>query len=139
MSPAIAALHPSRRALGSGLLAGLAHLTVACALADWFGFSVGPSPFSGYVAVGGLLLGAVPVAILVETRLVAPSVAVAAALAASAYGTWSVYVAPDVTPTPVDPTPFGWYLIAWVVVLGAALAAGGVEYGLRRVLAGQRD
>ena len=134
MPPATAALVPSRRALGIGLFAGLAHLTVAGALAEWFGFSVGVTPFLGYVAVGGLLLGAVPIAILVDTRLVAPSIVVGVALAASAYGTWSVYVAPAVTPAPVDPTPFGWYLIGWVVVVGAALLVGGAEYGLRRVV-----
>ena len=118
MSPANATLVPSRRALGIGLLAGLAHLVVVAALAEWFGFSIGVTPFLLYVAAGGLLLGAVPVAMLIEIRLVAPSIVVA--FAASAYGTWSVYVAPAVTPTPVDPTPFGWYLIGWVVVLGVA-------------------
>ncbi|WP_435093568.1 hypothetical protein [Halorubrum sp. N11] len=135
MSPAIAALVPARRALGIGLLAGLVHLIVTGALAEWFGFTMNVNPFLGYVAVGGLLLGAVPVVLLVENRLVVPSIVVVVALAVSAYGTWSVSVAPDVTPTPVDPTPFGWYLIGWVVVLGAALVAGGVEYGFRRLVA----
>ena len=135
MSPANATLVPSRRALGIGLLAGLAHLVVAAALAEWFGFSIGVTPFLLYVAAGGLLLGAVPVAMLIEIRLVAPSIVVGVAFIASAYRTWSAYVAPAVTPTPVDPTPFGWYLIGWVVVLGAALVTGGAEYGLRRVVA----
>ncbi|WP_144923575.1 hypothetical protein [Halorubrum salsamenti] len=139
MSPAIALLIPSRRAVGSGLLAGFAHLIVAVALAEWFGLSIGATPLLGYVAAGGLLLGAVPVAIWVGSRLVTPTIVVGGALAASAYGTWSVYVAPVVSPTPVDPTPFGWYLIGWVVVLGAALVAGGAEYGLRRVMAARRE
>lgn len=76
---------------------------------------------------------------LVETRLVAPSMVVGVAFAASAYGTWSVYVAPEVTPTPVDPTSFGWYLIGWIVVPGAALVAGGAEYGIRQVAAARRE
>ncbi|EMA64434.1 hypothetical protein [Halorubrum lipolyticum] len=139
MSPANETLLPSRRALGTGLLAGLAHLAVAGALAEWFGFSIGVTPFLGYVALGGLSLGAVPVAVLVETRLVAPSIVVGVAFVASAYGTWSVYVAPVATPTPVDPTPFGWYLIGWVAVLGAALVAGGAEYGVRRVANARRE
>jgi len=129
---------PSRRALGLGLLAGLAHLLVAGALAEWFDFAIGITPFLGYVAVGGLSIGAIPVVLLAETRLVAPSTVVVA-LAASAYGTWSVYVAPDAVPTPVDPTPFGWYLIGWPVVMGAALVAGGAEYGLRRASTARRD
>ncbi|KDS90711.1 hypothetical protein FK85_11005 [Halorubrum saccharovorum] len=134
MSPANVALAPSRRALGIGLFAGLAHLIVGGALSVWFGFSWAANPFLAYVALGGLLLGAVPVVLLVENRLVAPSIVVAVAFVASAYGTWSVYVAPEVIPAPVGPTPFGWYLIGWVVVLGAALVTGGVEYGLRRVV-----
>ncbi|MFO8114183.1 MAG: hypothetical protein R6U01_02280 [Halorubrum sp.] len=139
MSPAIAAFAPSRRALGIGLLAGLVHLIASGALAEWFGFSIGGTLFLGDVVGGGLLLGAVPVAISVETRLVAPSSVVGAALAASAYGTWSVCVAPEVNPTPVDPTPFGWYLIGWPVVMGAALVTGGAEYGLRQVVTAGRE
>lgn len=128
----------SRRAIGVGLSAGLAHLIVAGALAEWFDLSIGVGLFLGYVAIGSLLIGAVPVVLLVENRLVAPSSVVCIALAASTYETWSVYVAPDVVPTPVDPTPFGWYLIGWPVVIGAALAAGGGEYGLRRTVAARR-
>ncbi|EMA63778.1 hypothetical protein [Halorubrum kocurii] len=85
------------------------------------------------------MLGAVPVAILAETRLVAPSIVVGVAFAASAYGTWSVTVAPAATLTPVDPTPFGWYLIGWVAVLGVALIVGGAEYAIRQVVTVRRE
>ncbi|WP_200531855.1 hypothetical protein [Halorubrum sp. LN27] len=127
-------LFPSRRAVGIGLLAGLAHLIVVAALTEWFDLSFGRNPFLVYVAVGALSLGALPAALFVEHRLVAPSIAVALALVASTYGTWSVYVAPETIPTPVGPTPFGWYLIGWVAVVGVALIAGGVEYGIRRAM-----
>lgn len=124
---------PSRRTLGPILLGAALHLVVAGALWLWFGFSTRVDPFLAYAVVGAASLGAIPALLLVRGGLVAPSLVVAGALVASAYGTWSVYVAPPVTPTPVDPTPFGWYLVGWFLVAAAALLAGGVEYGLRRL------
>lgn len=50
-----------------------------------------------------------------------------------------MYVAPEVTPPPADPTPFEWYLIGWIIVLGAALVAGSAEYGIRQVAAARRE
>jgi len=57
VSTAITVLVPSRRAIAIGLLAGLAHLIVAGGLVEWFGFSFGANPLSGYVAVGGAEYG----------------------------------------------------------------------------------
>lgn len=48
---------------------------------------MGVTPVLGDVGVGGLLLGAIPVAISVAARLVARSMVVGVAFAASAYGT----------------------------------------------------
>jgi len=97
----------------------------------WFGFTMRVDLFLVYNGIGAVLLGAIPTLLLVTKRLVTPSFIVAGALTVSAYGTWSVYVAPPVTPTPVDPTPFGWYMIGWVIVVTLALVAGGTEYGVR--------
>lgn len=123
---------PSRRTLGLVLLGGTLHLVIAGALWLWFGFSTRVNLFLVWAVVGAASLGAIPALLLATGRLVTPSLVVAGGLAASAYGTWSVYVAPPVTPTPVDPTPFGWYLVGWVLVAALALLVGGAEYGLRR-------
>lgn len=101
----------------------------------WFDFTTrlaGNGPFLTYVAGGAFLLGVLPAALVTTKRLVSPVVLVSILYVLSAYGTWSVYVAPTTPPTPVDPTPFGWFLIGWPVVAVTALLVGGVEFGLRR-------
>ncbi|WP_283403922.1 hypothetical protein [Halorubrum sp. DM2] len=131
MVPPVTAILPSRRAFGFALFGGILHLLIAGMLWIWFGFTTRVDLFLVYNSIGAMLLGAIPTLLLVTKQLVTPSFIVAGTLTVSAYGTWSVYVAPPVTPTPVGPTPFGWYLIGWVVVVALALVAGGAEYGVR--------
>lgn len=115
------------------LLAALLHPVAAGLLWTWFGFDTnvaGEELFFAYVVVGAFLLGALPAVAFATRRLRAPAVVVVAAFTLSAYGTWSI-VAAGVTP--VDPTPFGWYLLGWPLVAIVALLVGGVEYGLQWV------
>ena len=133
MSLPVTTALPSRRGLSFALCGGLLHLSIAGILWLWFGFTARVDLFLVYIGIGALLLGAIPILLLVTKRLITPSLIVAAALTVSAYGTWSVYIAPPVTPAPVDPTPFGWYLIGWVIVIAVALVAGGGEYEFRRL------
>ncbi|SEO92897.1 hypothetical protein SAMN04487948_10831 [Halogranum amylolyticum] len=122
----------STAAAGLVLLAALLHTVAAGVLWTWFGFDTGVAgdePFFAYVAVGAVLLGALPAVAVATRRLRAPALVVAAAFTLSAYGTWSIV---DSGLTPVDPTPFGWYLLGWPLVAVAALLVGGGEYGLRR-------
>lgn len=108
------------------------HLSAVSVCWVWFGFPVRIDLFLAYCGIGALSVGAIPSVLLVAERLVTPALVVAGALTVSAYGTWTVYVAPPVAPTPVDPTPFGWYLLGWVIVVAVTLAAGGIEYGFRQ-------
>jgi hypothetical protein len=122
----------STRTLVVPLLAGLLHATVAALLWTWFDFTTrvaGNELFVTYVAVGAFLLGALPAVAVARARLLAPALVVEALFVLSAYGTWSLVAAGL---TPVDPTPFGWYLLGWPVVAVGALLVGGGEYGLRR-------
>ena len=133
MSLSVTTALPSRRGTSFALCGGLLHLSIAGVLWLWFGFTARIDLFLVYLGIGALLLGAIPILLLVTKRLITPSLIVAGALTVSAYGTWSVYIAPPVTPAPVDPTLFGWYLIGWVIVIPVALVAGGGEYEFRRL------
>lgn len=142
MSPPLAISTPSRRTLGLGLLGGLVHSALASGLWVWFGFTTrvqGNELFLGYILTGAVVLGVVPTLLLVTKRLVSPILAIAGLGLGSAYQTWSVYVAPEIAPTPVDPTPFGWYLLGWIIVIAVALILGGGEYGIRHLRSGRRD
>lgn len=132
MVPTVMTALPSRRTFGLALLGGILHLSVAGMLWIWFGFNTRIDLFLVYNGISALLLGAIPTLLLVTKRLVTPTFVIAGGFTISAYGTWSVYVAPPVSPTPVDPTPFGWYMIGWAIVVALALVAGGTEYGVRR-------
>ncbi|SDN00052.1 hypothetical protein SAMN04487949_3121 [Halogranum gelatinilyticum] len=111
-------------------IAALLHAALAALCWTWFDFStLLTNTELAYLAVGSLVLGALPAVLLTSKRLRTPSVVVATLFALSAYGTWSVVSAGL---TPVDPTPFGWYLLGWPAVAAAALLVGGGEYGFRR-------
>ena len=120
------------RTLAATLFAGVLHTAVSALLWTWFDFTTrvaGNELFLTYVAVGAFLLGALPAVAVASARLVTPVLVVTVSFLLSAYGTWSL-VASGLTP--VDPTPFGWYLLGWPVVVGGVLLVGAGEYGLRR-------
>lgn len=124
---------PSRRTLAAAALGGLAHASAAALCWSWFGFA--PLRLLGvallaYGTLGVVCLGAVPAALLVR-GVASPALVVVVAFLAAAGATWATYVAPAVPPAPVGPTPFGWYVLGWLPVLGAALLAGGVERRVR--------
>jgi hypothetical protein len=142
MSPPLSTSLPSRNTLRLGLLGGLIHLGFAGGLWVWFGFTTrvqGNELFLGYILIGAVALGVVPTLLLVTKRLVSPILTIAGFGLGSAYRTWSVYVAPEIALTPVDPTPFGWYLLGWIVVIAVALILGGGEYWIRHLGSGRRD
>lgn len=124
----------SKKTLTTTLLAGVATLALTALCWTWFDFATraGNELVLAYVGVGAFCLGALPAALATAKRLFAPALVVSALYLLSAYGTWSVYVAPATPPAPVDPTPFGWFLLWWPVVTVAALLVGGVEFGVRR-------
>ncbi|EJN58270.1 hypothetical protein [Halogranum rubrum] len=122
----------SNKTLTTSLLAGVATLALTALLWTWFDFSTraGNELVFAYVGVGAFCLGVLPTALFTTKRLVSPVVVVSTLYLLSAYGTWSLV---DSGLTPVDPTPFGWFLLGWPVVAVVALLVGGVELGLRRV------
>lgn len=135
MSPTASTSRLTRETLRLGLSGGFVHLALVSLLWSGFEFTTrldGIALFFVYLAIGALVVGAVPVALLRAQRLVSPFLVVAGSLTASAFVNWSTYVAPSSSPTPVGPTPFGWYLLAWPGVLAVALLVGGIEYALRR-------
>lgn len=115
------------------LLAALLHAGLAALCWTWFDFSTRFTDAElAYLVVGAAALGALPAVLYTTKRLRSPTAVVTTLFTLTAYGTWSTYVAPTIPPAPVDPTPFGWYLLGWPAVAAAALLVGGVEYGLRR-------
>ena len=131
MSLPVTTALPSRQGISFALCGGILHLSIAGILWLWFGFTARVDLFLAYISIGAVSLGAIPALLLVTKRLITPSLIVATALTVSAYGTWSVYIAPPVSSTPIDPTPFGRYLIRWVIVVTVAFLAGGGEYEFR--------
>lgn len=125
----------SRRALRAGLIGGMFHAVVGVALWHWFQFTdfasllgQGRIAFVVYNGIGLVILGAVPAVLLLRSRLVSPALIVGSAFVWSAYETWQVVQSGLV---PVDPTPFGWYLLLWVAILAVVSLVGGLEYRLR--------
>lgn len=135
MSPLLAFSRPAKRTILSGLVGGGIHSILVGALWIRFGFTsrvVGNEIFLVYTAVGVVTVGAIPTALWYAQRLRSPLLVVTGTFALSAYSNWTTSVAQSPTPTPVGPTAFGWYLLGWVIVLGVALLAGGLERLLRR-------
>lgn len=129
------------RTLGWGAVAGLGHVAlVLAAIVGLFGGEVPAPPdplehsgaafWYAFTAVGLVLVGLVPAVLVLEARLVAPALAVATGFAWGVQGTWLALQSPN---APVGPTAFGWYLLAWFLVLAVALLAGSVEFAARRL------
>lgn len=124
-----------RTTLVRALAVGGLHALMAAGLFELFGFTY-PRIASvlAYQVVGMVLLGAVPAVLLLQARLVTPALTVGALGAWGVYRTWRTQ---QLGLTPVDPTPFGWYLLLWAAILALALFVGGVEYGVRRYAIGR--
>lgn len=142
MSTLVPSLRLSDRSVEYAAIAGLGHLLLVVAVSAWLGFSL--RTFQGglegtlllvAILVGAVLMGAVPAVLFSEKRLVTPALVVAALFAWSVYGSWRLVFGPSSHLTPVGPTPFGWYSLAWFVVLAVALAAGVLEVAVRLVRA----
>lgn len=128
--------HDLNRPIALGFLIGIIHLFLVGGLWLWFGFAdplQGTYLMGAYLAIGAVLLGAIPTFLFLQKRLVAPAIVVVVAFLVTAAQTWAIYVAPPMPPAPVDPTPFGWYALGWVVLLAVSLVIAGGEYGLRQI------
>ena len=120
--------------MGVGTATGLLHLAVALGLWTAFGFErvsgmLRTEPlFLGYTLLGMFALGFVPGLVYARWRAVSPGLLVGGALLLSAAGTWTT-VRDGLTP--VDPTPFGWYVLLWVGIVGLSLVVGWIESRIR--------
>lgn len=82
-----------------------------------------------YVSVGLFTLGFLPGVLFSKYRLRAPIVLIAALFTMCAAGTWQLTQSGV---TPVDPPPFGWYILLWAAVGVVAVVSGWLEILLRR-------
>lgn len=132
-----------RRTLTAGVIGGLVHAVVVGGLyvylhgPELFGYStatnsLGPfEPFTLYVIGGAFVLGVVPAVLLVDRRLVTPSLAIIAIVAGI------LLLSPrglQRRPRAAGPPDFAFYFIWWFAPLFVASLAGGIEYGARRLL-----
>jgi hypothetical protein len=132
-----------RRTLIAGCIGGLVHAVVVGGLyvylhgPELFGYSTATDsfglfePFTLYVVVGAFVLGVLPAVLLVDRRLVTPSLAiiviVAGILLLSPRG---LQRRPRAAGPPGN---FAFYFIWWFAPLFVATLAGGIEYGARRL------
>jgi hypothetical protein len=77
-----------------------------------------------YALVGSFVTGGVPAALCWVRRVRTPVAVVAGLGGLATVGSWQTLRSAAAL---VGPTPFGWYLLGWPVVVGCAVAAGGVE------------
>ena len=103
-----------------GTVAGLFHGSLGLGLWTFFEFE---SPgrmlwteplFLGYTLLGLFALGFVPGLLYARWGAISPGLLVGGSLSLSAYGTWTT-VRDGLTP--VDPTPFGWYVLFWAGIV----------------------
>ncbi len=129
--PGLAIPASRRRAAVVASVAGVVHAAVMV----WFAVRLGVTGTGGiewllygFGTVGMWLLAAVPVYLLVRHRVVAPAAAL------------TLFVLLDVRAefTPGVEDPHALYFGGWVLLLGVLLVAAAVEYGLRRLDAGER-
>ncbi|MFC6785532.1 hypothetical protein ACFQFH_06265 [Halobaculum halobium] len=113
-----------RTGIALGVLGSLAAVRVALALFD----VVDPGPgTAAYLLVGAVVTGAVAGWARTSRGLVTPTAVPAVAFSGAVIATWALYVAPETTPTPVDPTPLGWVLLGWPAVVLVGVAGGLIE------------
>ncbi|ELZ79614.1 hypothetical protein C455_08517 [Haloferax larsenii JCM 13917] len=75
------------------------------------------------------VVGFVPAFLYARYRTFSPIVATGGLLGVTAFATWQTVQSGS---TPVDPTPFGWYMLLWIGVLVLDAALGGVEFWVWR-------
>ncbi|WP_255246080.1 hypothetical protein [Halolamina sp. CBA1230] len=127
MSPITLREYVHARPLASSLAVGVGHALLSTALSSFFGFAsllaqADTEPLYVFYSLCGLfVLGFVPAVLYSKYRSRVPLALSVFLFVGSAFGTYRV-VASGLTP--VDPTPFGWYLLLWpaCVVLYAAIS-----------------
>jgi len=82
-----------------------------------------------YIFVGMFTLGFLPSILFSKYRSRVPVVLVMGLFTICVTGTWQVVQAGA---TPVDPTPFGWYILLWVAVMLVTVVSGWIELRIRR-------
>ena len=113
-----------RTGIAVGVLGSLVAVRVALALFD----VIDPGPgTAAYLLVGAIVAGAVAGWTRTSRGLVTPTAVPAVVFLGATVATWALYVVPETTPTPVDPTPLGWVLLGWPAVVLASVAGGAIE------------
>ncbi|WP_348610364.1 hypothetical protein [Halobaculum rarum] len=113
-----------RTGIALGVLGSLVAVRVALALFD----VIDPGPGTAmYLLVGAVVAGAVAGWARTSRGLVTPAAVSGVVFLGATVATWALYVAPESTPTPVDPTPLGWVLLGWPAVVLAGVAGGAIE------------
>jgi len=118
--------------VAAAVVGSVAHATAAAVVSSvLFPLTALPTdlnwPYT-YALVGSLVTGGVPVILYRARRVRAPAAVVAVLGLLAAVGSWQTLQSAAAL---VGPTPFGWYLLGWPVVVGCAVAAAGVELWLR--------
>ena len=114
--------------------AGLVHAGIAALLWTDFGFENLLAVFAteplyvSYVVLGMVLLGSIPGILYVRLHTVSPLLLVGSLLTLSTVLTWQTH---RTGATPVDPTPFGWYILLWIGIVAVSGLIGGIETALR--------
>lgn len=113
-----------RTGVALGVLGSLVAVRVALALFDVIDPGTGTA---AYLLAGAVLTGAVSGWARTSRGLVTPVAVPAVVFLGATIATWALYVVPESTPTPVDPTPLGWVLLGWPAVVLAGVAGGVIE------------
>jgi hypothetical protein len=128
----------------AGVLGGLVHFAIVGGLyaylrgPELFGYSTYANSFFGlsdpvriYVLLGAILLGAVPVLMWVEHRLVTPTVTIVAIVVSILL--FSPAGLERATGHGGPLSMFGFYFMFWFAPLIVATVVGGLEYGARQL------
>lgn len=131
-----------RRLLAAGIVGGLVHFVVIGGLyaylrgPELFGYSTATNSFSMfevthlYILLGAFLPGAVPGVLLVERRLVVPTVTIGV-IAISTL--WMSPLGLERASYEGPLGPFGFYFAFWFAPLIVATVMGGIEYAMRQL------
>jgi hypothetical protein len=137
-----------KRTLIAGVVGGLVHLAIVGGISVYlygpviFGYSTPTNSFALFdpahvsIVFGSFVLGAVPAVLLVEYRLVTPPVTIAVMVAGLLLfqpGGLERQLNPQLPPI------IAFYFLFWVGPLFVACIAGGLEYGVRRLLSSERS